>query len=80
MHLNLNSPGFGLRLVSVFAGLGSLAHLVRLFLRFQILIGSHTVPVAASGVALVVLGLVSFWFWKLSAHASPPPPAKPATP
>ena len=80
MHLNLNSPVFGLRLVSVFAALGSLAHLVRLFLGFQILIGSHAVPVAASGVALVVLGLVSFWFWKLSTLAARNAPAKPTTP
>ena len=80
MHLNLNSPVFGLRLVSVLAGLGSLAHLVRLFLGFQILIGSHALPLWFSGVALVVLGLVSFWFWKLSALAASYAPPKPATP
>ena len=83
MHLNLNSPVFGLRLVSVLAGLGSLAHLVRLFLGFQIVIGSHSIPVWLSGGALVVLGLVSYWFWKLSKTIKPiatDAPAKPATP
>lgn len=85
MHPILNSPVFGLRLVSVFTGLGSLVHLARLFIGFKITIGSHPVPVWLSGVALVVFGLVSFWFWKLSTHVtptppSPPAPAKPATP
>ena len=74
----MNSPVFGLRLVSVFAALGCVAHLVRLFLGFQILIGSHPVPVAASGAAIVLLGLVSFWFWKLSLAAKPAEPPKSA--
>ena len=80
MQLNLNSPAFGLRTVSALAGLGSLAHVVRLLLHFQIVIGSHPVPVSASGGGVVVLGLVSFWFWKLSALAASNAPAKPATP
>ena len=67
----MNSPVFGLRLVSAFAALGCLAHLARLFLKFKILIGSHAVPLAASGVALVALALVSIWFWKLSLAAKP---------
>lgn len=74
----MNSPVCGLRLAAIFCGLGSLAHLVRLFRPFQVLIGSHPVPVWASGVALVVLGLLSFWFWKLSVAAKPAEPAKPA--
>ncbi len=83
MHPILNSPVFGLRLVSVFTGLGSLVHLARLFIGSEIVINGHSVPVWVSGVALVVLGLVSFWFWKLStrvapAEPTPPTPAKPA--
>ena len=74
----MNSPVCGLRLVSILAGLGSLAHLARLFLKFQILIGSHPVPAWASGVGFVVLGLVSFWFWKLSVLAKTAESPKPA--
>lgn len=88
MHFTLNSPVFGLRAVSVFTGLGSLVHLARLFIGSEIVINGLRVPVWVSGVAMVVLGLVSFWFWRLSTHADPaapasptrPVPAKPATP
>ena len=74
----MNSPVCGLRLVSILAGLGSLAHLVRLFRPFQVMIGSHPVPVWASGAGFVVLGLLSFWFWKLSIAAKPATPSAPA--
>jgi hypothetical protein len=71
----MNSPVCGLRLVSIFAGLGCLVHLVRLFVGFPIVINSVTVPVWFSGVAFVVLGLLSFWFWKLSLAVKPATPA-----
>ena len=67
----MNSPVCGLRVASVIAGLGSLAHLARLFLHFQIMIGSHPVPVWLSGAGFVVLGLLSLWLWKLSLAAKP---------
>jgi hypothetical protein len=71
----MNSPVCGLRLASIAAGLGCLAHLVRLFLGFQIVIGSHPIPAWLSGVAVVVLGVVSGWLWKLSLLAQPSSPA-----
>jgi hypothetical protein len=74
----MNSPVCGLRLVSIFAGLGCIVHLVRLFVGFPIVINSFTVPVWFSGVAFVVLGLLSFWFWKLSLAAKPTVPVPPA--
>ncbi len=73
----MNSPVCGLQVASVFAGLGSLAHLVRLLMQFQILIGSHPLPVWMSGAAFVVLGLLSLWLWKLSLAAKPATPAAP---
>ena len=74
----MNSPVCGLQVASVIAGLGSLVHLLRLLMKFQIMIGSHPVPMSASGVGFVVLGLLSFWLWKLSLAAKPTTPA--ATP
>jgi hypothetical protein len=62
----MNSPASGLRVASVITGLVSIAHLARLFLHFQILIGSHPVPMWLSGVAFVVFGLLSFWLCKLA--------------
>jgi hypothetical protein len=74
----MNSPSCGLLIASIGTGLIGLAHLVRVFLGFQILIGSHPVPMWMSGAAFVVMGLVSFWFWKLSVTAKPVEPSKPA--
>jgi hypothetical protein len=76
----MNSPACGLRLASIIAGLVSLAHLVRLFLGFQVLIGSHPIPVWLSGVGFIVMAALSFWLWKLSLAALSPEPPKPASP
>ena len=76
----MNSPVCGLRLAGIIAAFGSGAHLVRLFLGFQIVIGSYSVPVWFSGGGFVVLGLLSFWFWKLSTRIKPDASAKPTTP
>ena len=51
----MNSPVCGLRVASIIAGFGCLAHLVRLFLGFQVLIGNHPIPVWLSGAGVVVL-------------------------
>jgi hypothetical protein len=70
----MNSPVLGLRVASVIAGLVCLVQLVRLFLRFQVMIGSHSVPVWASGVAVIIAGALCAWFWKLSVALSPSQP------
>jgi hypothetical protein len=66
----MNSPVVGLRVASVIAGLVCLVQLGRLFLGFQVLIGSHPVPVWASGVAVIIAGALCAWFWKLSVAVS----------
>jgi hypothetical protein len=75
----MNSPQCGLRVAGTLFGLVCLAHLVRLLLRFQLLLGSHPVPVWMNGVAMVVTGLLAIWLWRLSLPAgkpaSPPPSA-----
>ena len=73
----MNSPVCGLRVAGILTGLGSLAHLVRLLRPFQVMIGSHPMPVWCSVGGFVVLGLLSFWFWKLSLIAKSAEPAKP---
>lgn len=76
----MNSPVCGLRVASIITGLLSLCHLVRLVRGFQVLIGSHPVPMWMSGAGFVVLGLLCFWFWKLSLSAQPAAPATPVPP
>ena len=82
----MNSPVCGLRVASIIAGLVGVAHLLRLFIGFQVLVGSHPIPVWLSAVGLVVMGVLSFWLWKLSmpVHSAPPAdsshPAAPTKP
>ena len=73
----MNSPQLGLRVAGAIFGLVCLAHLVRLFIHFQVMVGSHPVPLWMNGGACVVTGLLAFWLWRLSVPAgSPEPPAK----
>ena len=73
----MNSPQFGLRVAAAIFGLVCFAHLVRLVLRFQIMLGSHPVPVWMNGIGFVVSGFLAYWLWRLSRRAgAPPPPAK----
>lgn len=74
----MNSLACGLRVASIVTGLISLAHLLRLFVHFQIVIGSHSLPLWLSGAAFVLFGLLSLWFCRLSGaakSASVVPPA-----
>jgi len=75
----MNSPVCGLRVASIIAGLVSLAQLARLFVGFQVLIGSHSLPVWLSGAGFVVMAALSVWLWIVSMAAKPAAPSTPAT-
>ena len=47
-------------IASAFFAVGALVHLYRLFTQFQVIIGSHTIPVWCSYVGVVV-GAVMSW-------------------
>lgn len=70
----INSPVCGLRAASILAGIVSVAHLLRLLIGFQVTVGGHAVPEWLSFLGFVVLGLLSFWLWKLSLPHQPSPP------
>jgi len=56
----------GLKIASAIFGLVALAHLVRIFLGFVIVIGPLSLPRWASGVAVVAAGVLSAWLFRLS--------------
>jgi hypothetical protein len=62
----MNSQILGLRLAGVIFGLMCLAQLLRLVIRPEVLVAGHQVPLWPSGLALVILGGLSLWMWKLS--------------
>jgi len=74
----MNSPQLGLRVAGTIFGLVCLAHLVRLFVRFQVMLGGHPVPVWMNAIGFIVTGLLAFWLWRLSLPADAPANQAPA--
>jgi hypothetical protein len=62
----MKSSVLGLRVASVVFGLMSLAQLLRLLIRPLVLVAGHEIPLWPSALALVVLGGLSLWMWKLA--------------
>jgi hypothetical protein len=61
----MNPQILGLRIASIIFGLMSLAQLARLVIRLEVLVAGHRMPLWPSALALVVLGGLSIWMWKL---------------
>ena len=53
-------------IVALLFALGALVHLYRFYAQFQIMIGTHNVPIWASGVAVLVGGTLSYGLFKES--------------
>jgi len=62
----MKSSVLGLRVASVVFGLMSLAQLARLLIRPLVLVAGHEIPLWPSVIAMVVLGGLSLWMWKLA--------------
>jgi hypothetical protein len=62
----MNSQILGLRVASIIFGFMSLAQLLRLVIQPEVLVAGHRMPLWPSVLALVVLGGLSIWLWKLS--------------
>ena len=61
----MNSQILGLRVASVIFGLMSIAQLVRLLVRPEVLVAGHLMPLWPSVLGFVILGGLSFWMWSL---------------
>ena len=59
----------GLRVASIVFGLMGLAQLLRLVIQPEVLVAGHRVPLWPSVVAVVILGGLSIWLWKLTRTA-----------
>ena len=62
----MNSQILGLRVASVIFGLMSIAQLVRLLVRPEVLVAGHLMPLWPSVLGFVILGGLSFWMWSLA--------------
>ena len=62
----MKSQILGLRIASVIFGLISIAHLMRLIIRPEVLVGGYLVPLWPSVPAFLILGGLSLWLWRLA--------------
>jgi hypothetical protein len=67
----MRSPIVGLRVASILFGLVCLAHIVRLWERWEVKIGPYGFGHITSLVAVVVTALLSVWLWSLSKKKAP---------
>jgi len=65
----MNSPATGLKLSATIFAIFALVHVLRLVKKFDVVVGSHHIPLMVSVVAIVVAGVLSIWMWKLSSRA-----------
>ena len=47
-------------------GIFAIGHLLRLINHAQVTVGTHTIPMGLSWVALIVAAILCIWFWRLS--------------
>ena len=62
----MNSQIIGLRVAGTVFLLMSLAQLVRLVIRPEVLVAGHPMPLWPSVLAFIILGGLSLWLWKLA--------------
>jgi len=63
----MKSQLVGLRVASGLFGLMTLAQVMRLVIRPEVLVAGHLMPLWPSALAVVILGSLCIWLWKLSA-------------
>ena len=64
----VNSPSMGLRISALIFGIICLAHVWRVVAHVHVRVGTHSIPMWASVVAIVVSGGLSLWCWRLSTN------------
>jgi uncharacterized membrane protein YecN with MAPEG domain len=65
----MNSPKTGLRVASIIFGIFAIGHLLRLIKNAQVIVGSHTIPMGLSWVALIVAAILCIWMWRLASRS-----------
>jgi len=62
----MGSQILGLRIASIVFGLMFLAQLTRIIIRPDVLVAGHHMPLWPSAFAVVILGGLSIWMWRLA--------------
>ena len=62
----MNSQRTGLRVASIIFAIFALGHLIRLIKSVEVTVGTHTISMAVSWIALIVAVILCVWMWRLS--------------
>jgi hypothetical protein len=62
----MSSQRTGLRVASIIFAIFAIGHILRLINHAEVTLGTHTIPMGVSWVALIVAALLSIWMWRLS--------------
>jgi hypothetical protein len=62
----MNSPRTGLRVASVLFGIFAIGHLLRLINQARVTVGTLTIPMGVSWIALVGAAILCMWLWRLA--------------
>jgi hypothetical protein len=65
----MNSPRTGLRVASVIFAIFAIGHVVRLINSAQVTVGTLTIPMGVSWIAMIVAVVLCIWLWRLSSRA-----------
>jgi hypothetical protein len=65
----MNSPRTGLRVASILFGVFALGHLLRLIKHAQVTVGTLTVPMGLSWIALIIGIILCVWLWRLASRS-----------
>jgi hypothetical protein len=60
----------GLRVASVIFGIFAIGHLLRLINHAQVTVGTVTIPMGVSWIALIVAAILCIWLWQLASRAA----------
>jgi hypothetical protein len=62
----MNSQRTGLRVASIIFGIFAIGHLLRLLKQAPVTVGTLTIPMSVSWIALIVAAILCIWMWRLS--------------
>jgi len=65
----MNSPTTGLRVASVLFGIFAIGHLLRLINQAPVTVGTMTIPMGLSWIALIVATVLCVWLWRLASSS-----------
>jgi uncharacterized membrane protein YecN with MAPEG domain len=65
----MNSQRTGLRVASILFAIFAIGHLVRLIKNLQVTVGTQTIPMGVSWIALIVAAILCIWMWRLSSQS-----------